>query len=85
LAVTVSAGEVRIRHGKSEVAVHRQGEGRRQRIVDPTHLEGVAGVGRPRTVVDSPPILEARPRPARLLRPLAGPGISMYATQRMRR
>jgi len=71
VAVTVSAGEVRIRHGKSEVAVHRQGQGRRQRIVDPTHLEGVAGGGRPRTVVDPPPVLEARPRPAHLLRPLA--------------
>jgi transposase len=71
VAVTVSAGEVRIRHGKSEVAVHRQGQGRRQRIVDPAHLEGVAGGGRPRTVVDPPPVLEARPRAAHLLRPLA--------------
>ena len=67
----VSAGEVRIRHGKSEVAVHRQGQGRRQRIVDPTHLEGVAGGGRPRTVIDPPPVLEARLRSAHLLRPLA--------------
>ncbi len=71
VAVTVSAGEVRIRHGAWEVAVHRQGQGRRQRIVDPTHLQGVAGGGRPRTVVDPPPVLEARPRPAHLLRPLA--------------
>ena len=71
VAVTVCAGEVRIRHGKSEVAVHRQGQGRRQRIVDPTHLEGVAGGGRPRSVVDPPPVLEARPRPAHLQRPLA--------------
>src|SRR5262245_11150601 len=41
VAVTVSAGEVRIRHGACEVAVHRQGQGRRQRIVDPAHLQGV--------------------------------------------
>jgi transposase len=71
VAVTVSAGEVRIRHGKSEVAVHRQGQGRRQRIVDRIHLEGVAGGGRPRTVIDPPPVIEARPRVPHLLRPLA--------------
>jgi len=47
------------------------GQGRRQRIVDPAHLEGVAGGGRPRTVVDPPPVSEARPHPAHLLRPLA--------------
>ena len=43
VAVTVAAGEVRIRHGVREVAVHKQSEGRRQRIVDSTHLDGVAG------------------------------------------
>jgi transposase len=71
VAVTVSAGEVRIRHGACEVAVHRQGQGRRQRIVDPVHLQGVAGTGRPRTVIDPPPVIEARPRVPHLLRPLA--------------
>ena len=71
VAVTVAAGEVRIRHGACEVAVHRQGQGRRHRIVDPTHLEGVAGGGRPRTVAEPPPVVEARPRAAHLLRPLA--------------
>jgi transposase len=71
VAVTVSAGEVRIRHGAREVAVHRQGQGRRQRIVDPAHLEGVAGGGRPQTVVEPPPVIEARPRAPHLLRPLA--------------
>jgi hypothetical protein len=44
--------------------------GRRQRIVDPRHLEGVAGSVRPRTVID-PPVIEARPRAPLLLRPLA--------------
>lgn len=34
VAVTVAAGEVRIRHGMREVAVHRQSQGRRLRIVD---------------------------------------------------
>jgi transposase len=71
VAVTVAAGDVRIRHGACEVAVHRQGQGRRQRIVDPAHLEGVAGGGRPRTLIDPPPIIEARPRAPHLLRPLA--------------
>ena len=71
VAVTIAAGEVRIRHGVREVAVHRQSEGRRQRIVDPRHLEGVAGSGRPRSVIDPPPVIEARPRAPLLLRPLA--------------
>jgi transposase len=42
VAVTVSAGCVRIRHGACEVAVHKQSEGRRQRIIDRAHLDGVA-------------------------------------------
>jgi transposase len=42
VAVAVAAGEVRIRHGAREVAVHKQSEGRRQRIVDRAHLDGVA-------------------------------------------
>ena len=70
VAVTVSAGEVRIRHGMCEVAVHRQEQGRRQRIVDPAHLQGVAGNGQRRTVIDPPPIIEAGPRAPVLLRPL---------------
>jgi hypothetical protein len=43
VAVTVAAGEVHIRHGVREVAVHKQSEGRRLRIVDSAHLDGVAG------------------------------------------
>jgi hypothetical protein len=34
VAVTVSAGRVRIRHGGRQVAAHEQARGRRQRIVD---------------------------------------------------
>jgi hypothetical protein len=41
--VIVAAGEVRVRHGASEVAVHRLVEGRRQRVIDTAHLAGVAG------------------------------------------
>jgi hypothetical protein len=64
VAVTVAAGEVRIRHGMREVAVHKESEGRRLRIVDAAHLDGVAGrngaVCRPAiataTVPASPPL-----------------------------
>ena len=72
VAVTVAAGEVRIRHGAREVAVHKQSEGRRLRIIDAAHLEGVAGRDRAvrqaematPTVPGSSPLLS-------LLRPLA--------------
>ena len=71
VAVTVAAGEVRIRHGASEVAVHKLVEGRRQRVIDRAHLEGVAGragaIGRP--TVEGPSGFH--PSPPALLRPLA--------------
>lgn len=70
VAVTVAAGEVRIRHGRREVAVHRQAEGRRQRVVDHAHLDGVAGRDGPvrRQAIEATP---AAPPPPSLLRPLA--------------
>jgi transposase len=72
VCVTISAGEVRVRHGTRTVAVHSQAQGRRQRIIDRTHLEGVAGrdgVVR-RQATEGPPLFPAAPMPA-LLRPLA--------------
>lgn len=70
VAVTMAAGEVRIRHGVREVAVHRQAEGRRQRVIDRAHLDGVAGrngaVRRP--AIEAAPVA---PPPPTLLRPLA--------------
>ena len=70
VAVTIAAGAVRIRHGVREVAIHRQAEGRRQRIVDRAHLDGVAGrdgaVRRP--AIEAAPVA---PPPPTLLRPLA--------------
>jgi transposase len=70
VAVTIAAGEVRIRHGVREVAVHRQAEGRRQRVIDRAHLDGVAGrdgaVRRP--AIEAAPVT---PPPPTLLRPLA--------------
>ena len=71
VAVTVAAGELRIRHGAREVAVHKQSEGRRQRIIDRAHLDGVASgeraVCRGERVETAVPQLQPSPS---LLRPL---------------
>src|SRR6185369_6827392 len=70
VAVTVAAGEVRIRHGVREVAVHRQADGCRQRVVDRAHLDGVTGSnGAMRRQAIEGPL--ASPPPPALLRPLA--------------
>lgn len=45
----VSDGRVRIFHAGHEVAAHAEATGERQRIIDPTHFEGVAGWTRPLT------------------------------------
>ena len=69
VAVTVAAGEVRIRHGVREVAVHKLAEGRRQRVVDCAHLDGVAGInGAVRRPAIEAPL--AAPHSPALLRPL---------------
>jgi len=72
VAVTVAAGEVRIRLGAGEVAVHKQAQGRRQRVIDRAHLEGVAGGDGAvrRRGIEGPRIDQSPPPPA-LLRPLA--------------
>lgn len=71
VAVTIAAGEVRIRYGAGEVAVHAQAQGRRQRVIDRAHLDGVAGCDGAvrRQVIEGPPA--DPPPPAALLRPLA--------------
>jgi hypothetical protein len=68
--VVIATGQVRVRHGASEVAVHALHDGRRQRIVDPVDLAGVAGFGDwiMRVTVDPP---EDAPPVPELLRPLA--------------
>jgi hypothetical protein len=68
--VTVAAGQVRLRHGTQEVATHKLAEGKRQRVLDPAHLAGIAGAGG-RAVphpagAPAPPVL-----PPALARPLA--------------
>jgi len=62
---------VRITHAGREVAAHRCSAGRRVRVVDPAHFEGVAGTAA-RPIRVAAPISEvaaAAPPPA-LLRPL---------------
>jgi hypothetical protein len=72
VAVTVAAGEVRIRHGVREVAVHKQSQGRRLRIVDSAHVDGVAGRdGAVCRVEIAAPTVPASSPPPSLLRPLA--------------
>jgi transposase len=61
--VVVSDGRVRILHAGQEVAAHAETTGRHQRVIDPTHFQGVAGAARP--------VILAEPTPAALLRPLA--------------
>ena len=62
----VADGRVRIHHGDVEVAVHPETTGRRQRITDPVHFHGVAGLARPASAAEA-----ATPATADLLRPLA--------------
>ena len=72
VAVTVAAGQVRIRHGRRVVAVHRVAEGRRQRVIDAAHLDGITRgkkVGC-RGEEAAPPVPHDPPPPA-LLRSLA--------------
>jgi len=69
VAVTVSAGMVRIRHGVREVAAHAQAMGRRERVIDTAHLEGVAGRNGAVRCLMLEAAPSAPPTPA-LLRPL---------------
>ena len=66
--VTVTAGMVRVFHGGREAAAHRACDGRRQRIIEPLHFEGLAGAGRLSLPDDG---ARRRPPNPTLLRPLA--------------
>lgn len=63
--VTVTAETLRVLHAGREVAVHAREAGRRRRVVDNAHFEGVAGF---RGRIIRPALPEAEPA---LLRPLA--------------
>jgi hypothetical protein len=47
-----------VRHGGREVAVNRQTEGQRQRVVDRAHLDGIAGRDGPvcQRAYEAPPV-----------------------------
>ena len=65
--VTVTAEVLRVVHAGREVAVHAREGGRRRRVVDAAHFEGVAGF-RSR---DHPTATRPPSRSLALLRPLA--------------
>jgi hypothetical protein len=75
--VLVTEGEVRITHAGREVACHARSAGRRGRILERVHFEGVAGaegrtVRRPGTGGEAVDASDAGPvAPSALLRPLA--------------
>jgi Integrase core domain len=66
--VVVTDGRVSIRHAGAEVAVHAEIAGRRQRVTEPAHFHGIAGLARPAGAGDAD---AAEPLAAVLLRPLA--------------
>jgi len=65
---TIADGMVRINHGIHEVAVHPICIGRRRRVVDPQHFDGVAGFRPSRA--DELALSPAAPSSPALLRPL---------------
>ena len=67
--VTVLDGWIRIFHHGAEVAAHPEAAGRRQRLIEPAHFQGVPGFRRLRGT-GAEPMRHAEPEPA-LLRPLA--------------
>ena len=72
--VAIGAGTVRVSHAGRVVAMHDECCGRRERIIDPTHFEGVAGF-RARAAGEEALPAAAGPSPGApppaLLRPLA--------------
>ena len=71
VAVTIAAGEVRIRHGLHQVAIHKQSDGRRLRIIDTAHLDGVAGRNGAVCRAEIAAAVLVPSSPPSLLRPLA--------------
>jgi hypothetical protein len=71
--VEVGGGRLRVLHAGREIAVHAERSGRRQRVFDPSHFEGIAGARRPARASAAAIAAEAMPGapPAALLRPLA--------------
>jgi hypothetical protein len=74
VTVTMADGRVRIHHAGHQVADHAEAAGRKGRIVEGAHFDGVAGHGgavlRPAPLADMPPP-HGPPLVPELLRPLA--------------
>lgn len=68
--VMIAAGVVRIMHGGRLVAMHEERSGRRERVVDPAHFEGVVGCRGNRHGPAAGQLVAVAPE-AELLRPLA--------------
>ena len=73
VVVEISGGRLRILHAGREIAVHAERSGRRQRVFDPSHFEGIAGFRLPARApaASTAPGPISIPAPAALLRPLA--------------
>jgi hypothetical protein len=69
VVVEIGGGRLRVLHAGREIAVHAERSGRRQRVLDPSHFEGIAGARRPTLASAAGPL--SAPPPAALLRPLA--------------
>jgi hypothetical protein len=72
--VAVTGEMLRVSHAGREVAAHPRQAGRRQRLVDPAHFEGVAGMRTgeaPAMITTDGPIADGEVSPPALLRPLA--------------
>jgi transposase len=66
---TITDGVVRIYHASDEVAVHSACSGRRQRVIDPAHFQGLAEL-RPSSPPPGDLVASAAEVPPALLRPL---------------
>jgi transposase len=73
VVVEISGGRLRILHAGREIAVHAERSGRRQRVLEPSHFEGIAGLPLPGHTLAASTAAGAMavPPPAALLRPLA--------------
>jgi hypothetical protein len=71
VTVQVAEAEVVVFHGAQEVARHPACAGRRQRVIERSHLIGIVGVPPRPHAAAVPPDLPASLQPSPLLRPLA--------------
>jgi len=72
VVVEIGGGQLRVLHAGREIAVHAERSGHRQRVLDPSHFEGIVGARRPALAraaiaVEGMPVAPS----AALLRPLA--------------